>query len=73
MLSEISYKALPADLVEKVEIDVSGMHTGDSIKVKDLDIARDQNIDLRTDPEAVVVTVSQVHNNVPEEKEEAAE
>ena len=65
MLPEISYKALPAALVEKVEIDVSNMHAGDAIKVKDLDIAKDKDIELKTDPEAVVVTVTQVHNDVP--------
>ncbi|MCI7098964.1 MAG: 50S ribosomal protein L25 [Lachnospiraceae bacterium] len=74
LLPEISYKALPAALVEKVEIDVSGMHAGDAIKVKDLDIAKDTDIELKTDPEAVVVTVTQVHNDVPAEDagEEAA-
>ena len=34
MLQEISYKAVPAALVEKVEIDVSDLKVGDSIKVK---------------------------------------
>lgn len=74
LLPEISYKALPAALVEKVEIDVSGMHAGDSIKVKDLEIAKDRDVDLKTDPEAVVVTVTQVHNDVPADDagEEAA-
>ena len=74
MLPEISYKALPAALVEKVEIDVSNMHAGDAIKVKDLAIAKDTDIELKTDPEAVVVTVTQVHNDVPAEDagEEAA-
>ena len=70
MLPEISYKALPAALVEKVEIDVSNMHAGDAIKVKDLDIAKDKDIALKTDPEAVVVTVTQVHNDVPADDEE---
>ena len=36
LLEEIAYKALPAALVEKIEIDVGDMHVGDSIKVKDL-------------------------------------
>ena len=38
LLHEISYKAVPAALVEKVEIDVSAMKVGDTIKVKDLPI-----------------------------------
>ena len=76
LLEEIAYKALPAALVEKIEVDVGDMHIGDSIKVKDLPIAQDKDVDLRTDLNATVVVVSEVHNGVPEEEpkeEEAAE
>ena len=65
MLQEISYKAVPAALVEKV---------GDSIKVKDLPIAADKDIDLITDPETTVVVVAEPRNKAipePEETEEA--
>ena len=74
LLEEIAYKALPAALVEKIEVDVGDMHIGDSIKVKDLPIAQDKDVDLRTDLNATVVVVSEVHNVVPEEepKEEEA-
>ena len=65
-LEEISYKALPADLVDKVQVDVGEMKLGDVIKVKDLEIAKNPNIDLKTDPEAVVVSCTAVHNSVPE-------
>ena len=37
------------------------MKAGDILKVKDLPIARDTNISLQTDPEAEVVTVTEVH------------
>ena len=76
LLEEIAYKALPAALVEKIEVDVGDMHIGDSIKVKDLPIAQDKDVDLRTDLNATVVVVSEAHNVVPEEEpkeEEAAE
>ena len=74
LLEEIAYKALPAALVEKIEVDVGDMHIGDSIKVKDLPIAQDKDVDLRPDLNATVVVVSEVHNVVPEEepKEEEA-
>ena len=65
-LEEISYKALPADLMDKVQVDVGEMKIGDVIKVKDLKIAKNPNIDLKTDPEAVVVSCTAVHNSVPE-------
>ena len=51
MLQEIPFKAVPAALVEKVEIDVAKMHVGDTIKVKDLPIASDKDVDLQIDPE----------------------
>jgi large subunit ribosomal protein L25 len=70
VLSEISYKALPEALVEKVEIDVSALRVGDSLKVRDLPIASDKNVDLMTDLDAVVVTVFEAHNAAVEETEE---
>lgn len=73
LLNEISYRALPESLVEKVEIDVSSMKIGDSIKVADLPIASDPGVELLTDPESAVAAVIAPHNNVEEESEEAAE
>ena len=61
LLSEVSYKALPAALVDNVKIDVGGLHAGDSIRVKDLDIASNPDIDLITDLDATVATVTVVH------------
>ena len=73
MLTEISYKALPAALVDKVRIDIGSMRIGDSIRVKDLEIAGNPDIDLMTDPEAVVVEVTLPHNApVPETTTEEA-
>ncbi|MDO4323050.1 MAG: 50S ribosomal protein L25 [Lachnospiraceae bacterium] len=61
MLHEISYKALPSALVEKVEIDVGSLRVGDTILVQDLDIAANKDIELITHPETMVVTVSEAH------------
>ena len=74
-LNEISYRALPSALVERVEVDVAEMKVGDSIKVKDLPIASDKDVHLMTDPEAVVVSVGLAHNapiDEPAEGEEEA-
>ena len=68
MLYEISYKAVPAALVEKVEIDVGDMKLGDSLQVKDLDIAKKKDIDLITNPETMVVAVTEIHNSAPEDE-----
>ena len=72
-LSEISYKALPAALVDKVKIDVSTMLVGDVIHVKDLDIAKNKDIDLVTNPEAVVVMMNAVHSAAAAGTEETEE
>ena len=72
-LTEISYKALPAALVDKVRIDISKMRIGDCVRVKDLEIAGNPEIDLMTDLEAVVVEVTPVHNApIPEAVAEEA-
>ena len=74
LLKEVSYKALPSALVDSVKVDLSTLKIGDTVKVRDLDIAKDKDIVLMTDPDTPVVTVTAVHNVVPEtEAEEAAE
>lgn len=60
-LEEIAYKALPASITDRVEVDVTEMKVGDDIKVKDLAIAKDAGIELITDPEAVVVAITAAH------------
>ena len=72
LLDEIEYKALPSALVEKVIVDVGDLKVGETIKVKDLDIAKDKDVKLITDPEADVAVVVAVHNDVPETDEEEA-
>lgn len=71
MLHEISFKALPAALVDKVEIDAGALKIGDTVKVKDLPIAQDKDVNLITDLETTVVTVTEVH--APAKAEEADE
>ena len=76
MLQEISFKALPAALVEKVEVDVGPLKIGDTIRVADLPIAKDKDVDLMTDLDATVVTITEVHVKASdltsdEEEEEA--
>lgn len=61
MLHEISFKALPAALVDKVEIDAGELKVGDTVKVKDLPIAQDKDVSLTTDPETTVVIITEVH------------
>ena len=57
LLEEVSYKAYPKDLVDKVVVDAGDMRIVDTIRVRDLDIAKNPNIELLTDLDAIVVNV----------------
>lgn len=67
VLHEIAYRAVPAALVEKIEIDVGDMQVGDTMKVRDLPIASDPDVDVTTDLDSVVVTVAEVHGEPEDE------
>lgn len=73
LLEEISYEALPENLVEKVEIDLAGKQAGDTIRVKDLPIATAEGVHLKTNPEETVVQVTEVHNVVEDEETDSEE
>ena len=73
LLEEIAYKATPEELVEKVEVDCAALRLGDTLKVADLDIAKNDKIDLQTDLDAPIVSILASNNEVPEDEEESAE
>jgi large subunit ribosomal protein L25 len=56
-LFEISYKALPADLIEKIEVDLKGMVIGDSIRVSDLEISSNEAIEILNSPDNMVCSI----------------
>lgn len=72
-LEEIEYRALPEQLVEKIVLDVGDMKVGDVLRVKDLDIAKNEAVDVITDPEAQVVIVTAVKAAASSEEETEAE
>ena len=69
LLEEIAYKATPEEVVEKVEIDCAALRLGDTLKVADLDIAKNDKIDLQTDLDAPIVSILASNNEVPEDEE----
>ncbi len=73
MLHEVEFKALPAALVEKIELDIGDLKVGDTIRVKDLDIAKDKDVDLSTDLETTVVTVTEVRGAAADADAEGTE
>jgi len=62
LLSEISYKATPENLVDKIEVDCATLKLGDVLKVSDLDIAKNKKVDIQTNLDAPVVSVVAPHS-----------
>ena len=59
-MEEIPYKAAKSALVEKVSVDIGELKPGDSIKVGDLDIAKDKDVSISPDVlEKVIVSVTE--------------
>lgn len=73
LLEEVSYKAYPADLVDKIKLDVGSLRLGDTIKVNDLDISKNDKIEVTTDPETIVVNVIASKNDQTDDDEDTSE
>jgi large subunit ribosomal protein L25 len=75
--NEVNVEALPLEIPQHLEVDVSGMHIGDTLRLAELQVPG--NVTLLDDPEeTVLATVTQPTRveepeEVPEEGEEAAE
>ncbi|MDD3219858.1 MAG: 50S ribosomal protein L25 [Lachnospiraceae bacterium] len=72
-LSEISYKAIPSELVEKIEIDASKVAINTSVLVGDLDIAKNDKVELITPADTLILHVSEHQKGVMEATEETSE
>lgn len=72
-LSEITYRALPKDLIDKIEIDVSAYPIGTNLTVADLEISKNPAIEVLTSPEDSVLHVSEHAHGGIEETEETEE
>ena len=57
LLFEIPYKALPAYMVESVTVDLEGVEIGDSVSLADLDIAKNDAIELLIEADSPVVNI----------------
>jgi large subunit ribosomal protein L25 len=68
-LREIQVSALPLEVPEHIDLDVSHMATGDTLRISDIDVG--DAVTLLDDPETVVATVTAPTREA--EPEEAAE
>ena len=67
---EIPYRAIPSDLVEKIEIDIEGMNIGDSIRVRDLELVKNDAVEILSPLDSLVVSIV-ARNRSPQETPEA--
>lgn len=58
MLDAVDIECLPGDIPESVGIDVSGMDFNTPILVKDLEIMKDKNLTVLTDPEQLICSLN---------------
>jgi len=70
-LHELEVSCLPANIPERVEVDVSGLAIGDSIQVMEVEVG--EGITITTDPNETVVSVVVPTQEVVEEEEEPGE
>jgi large subunit ribosomal protein L25 len=71
-LREVNVEALPLEVPEHLDLDVSHMATGDTLRIADVNVG--DNVTLLDDPETVVATVTAPTREVaPEEELEGAE
>ncbi len=71
-LQEIEMEALPADMSESVEVDISGLAAvGDAVYVKDIKV--DSRLAVKSDPEAIVAKIEPLAVEEPKEIPSAVE
>lgn len=73
LLEEVSYRALPTDLVDKIYIDAGELRLGSSIRVENLEISKNPNIDVLTHKDTMVVNVVPSKHVAEETVEETTE
>jgi large subunit ribosomal protein L25 len=74
VLREVNVEALPMEVPDRLELDISAVTIGDSLRVGD--IVAPEGVKLLDDPDAVVLTVTpptKVEEPEPEELEEELE
>lgn len=63
LIFELSYRAFPPDLFDKIEIDMEGKKAGDMLRISDLEIINNEDIEIKNPLDSVVVSV--IANNLP--------
>lgn len=73
LLDQIEIECLPGNIPNGAEVDVEDMDFTTPILVKDLDIAKDKNVNILRDLEDVVCTLAQPNRGQADDSEETEE
>lgn len=73
MLDQVEIECLPNNIPNTADIDVADMEYGESLYVKDLDVANNDEVKVLTDLETLVCTLSEPSAQAEETDEEAEE
>ena len=71
LIFELSYRAFPPDLFDKIEINIEGKKAGDMLRISDLEIINNEDIEIKNPLDSVVVSIianNQPVEDVPEEE-----
>lgn len=69
-IKSVTIECLPMDIPDKIKIDVSGLHVGNSIHVKDLSL---EKVTIKDAPEEVIVVVTHASKEAATTSEESEE
>ncbi len=69
---EIEVSCLPKDIIDEIEIDVTNLHAGQSIKVEDIELDKEK-YSILTPPDTVIVTIEKERGAEEAEEEEVEE
>lgn len=67
---EIEMHVLPKDLIEQIDIDLTGAEHGEGLKIGDLDVFKNDAFDILEHPDTLLYTVSEAKVQVEEDTEE---
>lgn len=62
LLMEIPYASLPGDMIDTLTIDIDGITTGTVLMVKDIPELMSDKLELKINPEEIVLRVSERRN-----------
>lgn len=57
LVNEIPYRALPENIIETIDIDISRLRSGDRVKVSDLPISSMTEIEVQLSPDTIVLSI----------------